>query len=148
MSGNGCVRALPLDAPAGQANVSSVTPCGVASPIAHDGPDVLWPNRSSRGWGWVYGPQDFWVAPGASAIYVIDTYNNRVVVAHAPDFAAFATVAGSGELGTRDGPALSASFLQPHGLSVAPRSGRVYVADSYASCIRAVDGDEVRTVAG
>jgi hypothetical protein len=158
---NGCVRSLPLLPAAGNltAVVRAETPCAGASTLAHTGPDVKWPNGSSRGWAHVDGPQDFWVSAGARSIYVLDTDNNRVKFTRrrsssspssTPTYSPWVVLAGSGAVGHADGNATSASFTQPHGLSVAPRAGFAFVADTFASCVRAVriaDG-AVTTIAG
>lgn len=57
------------------------------------------------------------------------------------------TVAGSGDEGTLDGPALEASFRTPVDVSIGP-DGALYVADAEAGQIRRIADGEVRTVAG
>lgn len=150
---NGCVRSLPLHKSPAHTSVRSDTPCATASSIGHNASDVVWPNGTSRGWPWADGPQDFWVAPGASELYLLDTDNNKLLVAPGlaeGGFGAFRTLAGSGALGSQDGVGLNASFTQPHGLTVAPARGVAYVGDTYASCIRAVElaTGRVTTIAG
>jgi sugar lactone lactonase YvrE len=56
------------------------------------------------------------------------------------------TIAGDGTSGSRNGPALSASFDGPRGLALA--SGKLYVADRENNVIRLVDGGQVVTLAG
>src|SRR3954447_1990813 len=57
-------------------------------------------------------------------------------------------LAGSGEFGNDDGPALVASFGRPWGLSL-DRTGAVYVADKAKNDIRRIDPDgTVETIAG
>lgn len=65
-------------------------------------------------------------------IYDADTYNNRIVVATQQadgSFLEWRTLAGSGFVGSQDGNRTTASFKQPHGLSVA--AGFVFVADTF-----------------
>eukprot|EP01046_Picozoa_sp_COSAG06_P040751 COSAG06_NODE_4964_length_3827_cov_1.468079_2_plen_347_part_00 len=150
---NGCVRSFPLHRPANATDVRSDTPCGSASVIGHNSSDVVWPNGTSRGWANLDGPQDFWVAAGATKLYLLDTDNNRLRVADglpSGGFGPLTVLAGSGAVGSRDGGAAEASFTQPHGLSVAPSTGFAYVGDTFASCIRAVElaTGRVTTVAG
>ena len=150
---NGCVRSMPLPQPPSRTSVRSDTPCAGASPIGHNGTDVVWPNGTSRGWMQSDGPQDFWVAPGAAKLYLLDTDNNKLRMAPGlpgGGFGPLTTLAGSGEMGSVDGAASEASFTQPHGLSVAPSVGFAYIGDTYASCIRAVrlTTGRVTTVAG
>jgi hypothetical protein len=57
------------------------------------------------------------------------------------------TVAGSGELGYRDGPALSATFVLPVGVALGP-NGSVYVSDAGSQRIRIIHNGQVRTLAG
>jgi hypothetical protein len=58
------------------------------------------------------------------------------------------TVAGSGKVAMRDGPAMSASFLLPTGVA-ADRAGNVFVADEAAERILKIDRSGfVKTVAG
>jgi DNA-binding beta-propeller fold protein YncE len=56
-------------------------------------------------------------------------------------------VAGTGIAGNTDGPALQASFNDPHGLAVGP-DGVLYVADRSNCRIRKIDKGIVSTVAG
>jgi DNA-binding beta-propeller fold protein YncE len=151
---NGCVRSMPLQQqPNGTLLVRSDTPCAAASPIGHNGSDVVFPNGTSRGWKWADGPQDFFITPGGAKLYLLNTDNNKLEVATGlpgGGFGAFTTLAGSGAIGSQDGAAGEATFTQPHGLSVAPSTGFAYVGDTYASCIRAVElaTGRVATVAG
>ena len=79
-------------------------------------------------------------------IIIADTSNNRIRRL-TPD-RKVTTVAGSGDAGFRDGPAIEAQFDGPIGVAVDKR-GNIYVADSYNDRIRkiATDGN-VTTVAG
>ena len=154
-SHNGCVRSLPLGLAPDQTIVRSETACGNHSTLAHIGPDAKRPDGTSRGWKWVDGPLDFWVCKNASKIYVFDTYNGKLKVAMRTQgskvgYGPWRTVAGSGAIGTADGPGERASFMQPHGMAVAEGAGFAYVSDTFASCIRSVhlDTGRVSTIAG
>jgi hypothetical protein len=57
------------------------------------------------------------------------------------------TIAGSGAAGSTDGPALSATFLNPVGVAAGP-DGTVYIADGPAHRIRKLSQHQVSTVAG
>src|ERR1700692_4001012 len=57
------------------------------------------------------------------------------------------TVAGNGVPALLDGPALSASFVEPYGLAVGP-DGSIYVTDMGAATIRRIRGGVVETIAG
>ena len=55
-----------------------------ASVARHNRSDVVFPNGTSRGWTSADGPQDFWVAPGAARLFLLDTDNNKLKVALRP----------------------------------------------------------------
>lgn len=76
------------------------------------------------------------------ALYVAETGANRVVkiVMNKPQ-----VVAGSGEQGSEDGPAASASFSAPTGVAVGP-DGTVYVADTANAAVRRVRDGRVDTI--
>lgn len=83
-------------------------------------------------------------APDGS-VYVADSGNHRVrrlTVAGQVE-----TVAGSGAAGATDGPALTATFRTPVGVSIGP-DGTIYVVDAEAGQVRSIRNGEVRTVAG
>lgn len=61
--------------------------------------------------------------------------------------ATVSTFAGSGKLGTADGPAATATFMYPMGVAIGP-GGAVYVADTGAQRIRMIRDGRVTTVAG
>jgi hypothetical protein len=48
-----------------------------------------------------------------------------------------ATIAGTGQLGTQDGPLLQASFSSPHGIAV-DNAGNIYVSDGTSNLIRKI----------
>ncbi len=75
------------------------------------------------------------VAAHEGALYVADTYNNKIKRL-SPDGRS-ETFAGTGEEGLRDGEAVEACFDEPQGLAVA--GGALYVADTNNHALRAVD---------
>src|SRR5262245_26914419 len=79
-------------------------------------------------------------------LIVADTSNNRIRKI-ARD-GTVSTIAGTGELGHRDGIGTIASFDGPVGVAV-DRLGNIFVADTYNDCIRKITTNgEVSTVAG
>src|SRR5215216_1665629 len=79
-------------------------------------------------------------------LYVADTGNNRIRKI-TPD-GKVSTVAGEGTAGYVDGPAATAQFNGPVGLTVSS-GGDIYVADTYNDVIRMITTEgEVTTIAG
>ncbi len=80
-------------------------------------------------------------------LWVSDTGHNRILEID-PDTGDVLAAYGSGEQGSQDGPALSASFDSPQGL--AHHDGVLYVADTNNHLIRAIDlqSGAVSTIAG
>ncbi len=81
-----------------------------------------------------------WIAmAGTHQLWAFDLRSGRVVVA-----------AGTGAESIHDGSLAEATFAQPSGLSIDPRDGVVYVADSETSAVRRVDpaADRVRRLLG
>ncbi|UOE36798.1 hypothetical protein MTP16_25310 (plasmid) [Hymenobacter monticola] len=87
------------------------------------------------------------MAQGADGVlYVADTNNNRIRRVR-PD-GQVSTLAGSGEVGTTDGPAATARFTNPTAIAVDAR-GTVYVTDNYSQAIRKITPDgQVSTLPG
>lgn len=80
-------------------------------------------------------------------VIIADTSNNRIRKLSA-DGRTVSTIAGSGAVGLKDGPAVEAEFDGPMGVAVDKR-GNIFVADAYNDCIRKISGDgEVSTIAG
>jgi len=91
------------------------------------------------------GPDGIAFAPSGD-LYVTDA-NNRRIRKVAPD-GTVTTVAGSGQPGTRDGPAATAQFLYPTGIAVG-QGGTLYIADRGAHTIRKITSRGlVSTLAG
>jgi sugar lactone lactonase YvrE len=76
------------------------------------------------------------IAHHNNAIYIADTYNHRIKRLD-PRTRRVATFAGTGRPGHQDGPAATAQFYEPGGLTVA--GDRLYVADTNNHAIRAID---------
>ncbi len=87
-------------------------------------------------------------ATAAGRLYVIDKEGQRVRAIDTNG--AVSTVAGSGESGHVDGPALEASFSNPYHLAVDVGANLVYIADRNNDAIRSVDlvARTVTTLAG
>jgi hypothetical protein len=78
------------------------------------------------------------------SIYVADTLNHRI--RKIDSNGDVSTVAGSGQQGSSDGPALSASFNEPMGITF--HNGVIYVSDSKNHKIRKIEDGKVITIAG
>lgn len=88
-------------------------------------------------------PSGLAVGP-AGDLYVADTLNRRI--RKVTPAGVVSTVAGSGQLGYADGPAVQASFCTPTSVAVGP-DGSVFVVDS--PTVRKIDpAGNVRTLAG
>jgi thiol-disulfide isomerase/thioredoxin len=86
---------------------------------------------------------------GATVVYVADTYNHKIKrITSAGGHVGVATFAGTGTAGRDDGPASSATFNEPAGLTVF--GNRLYVADTNNHAVRIIDlaatGNPVRTL--
>jgi serine/threonine-protein kinase len=91
------------------------------------------------------GPDGIALAPSGD-LYVADADNRRIRKV-APD-GTVTTVAGSGQPGTRDGPAATAQFVYPTGIAVG-QGGTLYIADRGAHTIRKITSrGVVSTLAG
>ncbi len=77
-------------------------------------------------------------------VYVADQNNDRV---RRIAGGKVTTIAGSGTIGMKDGPALSAQFDTPIDVEV-DATGRVFVADQNNHAIRVIKGGKVSTLAG
>ena len=81
----------------------------------------------------------------SGTMYVADTGNHAIRTIDADGVVA--TLAGTGEAGFAEGPALQARFHAPTGVAV-DAAGRVYVADGFNDRIRVIEHGVVRTLAG
>jgi DNA-binding beta-propeller fold protein YncE len=81
----------------------------------------------------------------AGSLYITDTYNNKIKRIN-PDTRRATSLLGSGKPGHVDGPADTAEFHEPGGISV--DSGNIYIADTNNHVIRvaALDTLEVSTL--
>lgn len=78
-------------------------------------------------------------------MYIADSGNHRI--RRLTTDGRVETIAGTGEAGASDGPALAATFRTPVDVAVAP-DGTVFVVDAEAGQVRSIAGGVVRTVAG
>lgn len=76
------------------------------------------------------------VAVYAGRVFVADTYNHKIKMLD-PRTGAMTTFAGTGVAGHADGPAASAQFFEPGGLSVAGNT--LYIADTNNHAVRTID---------
>ncbi|CAN4108921.1 unnamed protein product [Withania somnifera] len=70
-------------------------------------------------------------------IYIADSYNHKIKKLD-PGSKRVATLAGVGQAGFKDGPAVAAQFSEPSGI-VEAENGRLYIADTNNSVIRYLD---------
>jgi uncharacterized protein (TIGR03437 family) len=82
---------------------------------------------------------------GAGNLYVAEDYTNQIRKISSAGI--ISTVAGSGDLGLKDGPAASAQFYTPFGIAL-DAAGSIYVADSNNGVVRKISAGVVSTVAG
>jgi sugar lactone lactonase YvrE len=80
-------------------------------------------------------PVDLWVRD--DRLLVVDYSNHRIRAISLGDEGTVSTLAGSGQVGSTNGPALDASFNGPDGLAV-DAAGVIYVADSIGQMVRAI----------
>jgi sugar lactone lactonase YvrE len=78
-------------------------------------------------------------------VYVADSYNNKI--RKITPTGVVSTFAGSGEAGSADGSALSASFKQPYGVAIDGQNN-IYVADYGNNKIRKISNGVVSSFAG
>jgi sugar lactone lactonase YvrE len=142
---------------------SSLPPVS-GEPPTEPPPDAAWARRveALAGTTGLAGSQD---GPGAAArfdgptglavtpdgdVVVAEAWGNRIRAIGKDAAHTVRTIAGSGTLGSRDGPGTAATFRSPIGLAV-DRRGVIYVADSDSHRIRRIDPGgthQVSTVAG
>lgn len=114
----------------------------------------LEPSRSVSG---LFGPEKVLAQtpsvgrPGY--LFIADTAEHRVIVAHWPDAGGSATIRavfGDGVPGCVDGVAGEARFTHPRGMAFDPERGLLYVADTGSHAIRLIDvaAGTVRTIIG
>lgn len=91
-----------------------------------------------------HSPDSVAVTKDGKTVYVADTVNNAIRVVAG---GMVSTLAGGGNAGHKDGPAVSARFNGPQAVARGPK-GAVYVADTGNNCIRKIAGGKVTTLAG
>jgi DNA-binding beta-propeller fold protein YncE len=79
----------------------------------------------------------------AGRVFIADTYNHKIKMLD-PASRQVTTFAGTGMAGHVDGPAKTAQFFEPGGLSVGPATGSgqggvLYIADTNNHAIRTID---------
>ena len=123
--------------------VRKVTPGGVVTTLAGSGSGA-----SVDGTGSAASFNNPWgvAVDGAGNVYVSELYANKI--RKVTPGGVVTTFAGSGSIGSADGPGPSASFNWPYGLAV-DGAGNLYVADALSQKIRKVTpGGAVSTLAG
>ena len=143
--GNSCVR-----------KVTARVVAGVAQPI--DGTEII---TTVAGTGAVVGntgdgkpataatlsaPRGLAIDPGSGSLYIADQNNNNVRKVDAGGI--ITTIGGTGTAGFADGPAASAMFNLPTGVTVDSATGDVYVADVLNSRVRKISQGTVTSFAG
>ncbi|MEM6261485.1 MAG: gliding motility-associated C-terminal domain-containing protein [Bacteroidota bacterium] len=84
---------------------------------------------------------------GRGMVVVADRWNHKIRL-YNPENDSVYTIAGTGDIGTWDGPGESAQFYSPWGIA-ADEDGVIYVADTKNHSIRKIDLDgNVTTIAG
>ncbi len=76
------------------------------------------------------------VAVHAGRVFIADTYNHKIKMLD-PSTGQVTTLAGTGRAGHADGPAATAQFFEPGGLSVAGHT--LYIADTNNHAVRTID---------
>jgi sugar lactone lactonase YvrE len=101
--------------------------------------------------GLLNNPSDVAV-DGAGNLYIADTGNHRIRKVEAiggqiTPASLISTVAGNGQTGGQDGPALGPALSSPRGLW-ADAGGNLYIADTGNHRIRRIIGSTIQTIAG
>ena len=143
-SGNSCIRkvmarqvgglAQPID---GTEIISTVAGMGTVVGNSGDGG----PATSAK----LNGPRGI-AFDASGALYIADQNNNNIRKVDAGGI--ISTIGGNGTAGFFDGPAATAMFNFPTGVTVDPVAGDVYVADVLNSRIRKISGGNVTSVYG
>jgi sugar lactone lactonase YvrE len=116
----------------GNNRIRKVTPAGVVSTFAGSG---AYGRTNGTGTGATFGYPQGLAFDSAGNLFVADSGNN--LLRKITPAGVVSTIAGTGEVGSTDGPAASASFNFPMSLAV-DGSGNVLVADSWNALIRKV----------
>ncbi|MEP6610313.1 MAG: hypothetical protein ABJA76_00460 [Mucilaginibacter sp.] len=122
--------------------IRKITASGVVSTLAGSG------NQGSINAGGVLASfnQPTGIAVDAGGNVFVGDAGNEIIRKITPD-GSTTTFAGSDSTGTTDGPAATASFFHPEGITL-DAAGNIYVADAGNNLIRKVSGGNVSTIAG
>ena len=122
--------------------IRKITASGVVSTLAGSG------NQGSINAGGVLASfnQPTGIAVDAGGNVFVGDAGNDIIRKITPD-GTVTTFAGSDSTGFADGPAATASFFHPEGITI-DAAGNIYVADAGNNLIRKVSGGTVSTVAG
>lgn len=122
--------------------IRKITSSGLVSTLAGSG------NQGSINAGGVLASfnQPTGIAVDASGNVFVGDAGNEIIRKITPD-GTTTTFAGSDSTGFNDGPAATASFFHPEGITL-DAAGNIYVADAGNNLIRKVSGGNVSTIAG
>ena len=127
----------------GSRKIRKITPAGIVSTIAGSG--LAGSNDGPAANASFYGCSGVTVDASGN-IYVADSFNNKI--RKITPAGVVSTFAGNGSAGATDGPAATASFSDPSGVTI-DTAGIIYVADSGNNKIRKITpAGVVSTVAG
>lgn len=130
-------------ADSGNHRLRRINAVGVVSTWAGDGSEGYQDGAAAQ--AKLSGPRGL-ALDGFGNLYVADGLNHRI--RKVSQEGVVTTVAGSGQLGFKDGPATSASFNYPTGICI-DKSGNLYVADMNNHRLRRISpGGTVSTLAG
>lgn len=124
--------------------IRKITPAGIVSTLAGSG-NI----GATDGNGTAAEFHEPWglCADSVGNVYVADTRNN--LIRKIDLNGNVTTLAGTGNFGSSNGPALSSTFGNPTGIEIDENSGIIYIADHLTHIIRKIDpAGNVSTIAG
>lgn len=124
--------------------IRKITPAGIVSTLAGSGN-----TGTADGNGTTAEFFEPWglCADSVGNVYVADTRNN--LIRKIDTNGNVTTIAGTGNFGASNGPALASTFGNPTGIEIDESSGIIYVADHLTHIIRKIDpAGNVSTIAG